>query len=86
MVPMLVYAYNCTRGTATGSSPYYLMYDQKPQLLVDLYFGTKKADMNGATNTNWLAGVPTMAISSSWSPSCMPFQLSHLPQFPQALK
>ena len=52
MVPTLVHAYNCTRCTATGFSPYYLMYGQKPQLLVDLYFGTQNADMNTATSTS----------------------------------
>ena len=54
MVPMLVHAYNCTRSTATGFSPYYLMYDQKPQLPVDLYFGTQMADMNAATSTKFV--------------------------------
>ena len=29
--------YSCTRSTATGFSPYYLMYWQKPQLAVNLY-------------------------------------------------
>ena len=29
-VPTLVDAYNCTRNNATGFSPYYLMFDQKP--------------------------------------------------------
>ena len=40
MVPMLVHVYNCTRSTAMGFSPYYLMYSQNPWLPVDLYFGT----------------------------------------------
>ena len=40
MVPTLVHAYNCTRSTAMGFSPYYLVYGWKPQLPVDLYFGT----------------------------------------------
>ena len=30
MVPILVHAYNCTRSTATGFSPCYLMHGQKP--------------------------------------------------------
>ena len=30
MVWTLVHVYNCTRSTATGFSPYYLMYAQKP--------------------------------------------------------
>ena len=47
---MLVHVYNCTRSTATGFSSYYLMYGQKPWLLVNLYFGTHKADMNATTS------------------------------------
>ena len=54
MVPMLVHAYNCMRNTATGFSPYYLMYGWKPHLPVDLYFGTQKADMNAATRTKFV--------------------------------
>ena len=30
MVLMLVHVYSCKRNTATGISPYYLMYGQKP--------------------------------------------------------
>ena len=54
MVPMLVHSYNCTRSAATQFSPYYLMCGQKPQLPVDLYFGTQKTDMNAATNTKFV--------------------------------
>ena len=54
MVPMLVHVYNCTRSTATGFSPNYLMHGQKPQLPVDLYFGTQKADMNATTSTKFV--------------------------------
>ena len=46
MAWMLVHAYNCTRSTGTGSSLYYLMYGQRPQLPVKLYFGTQRADIN----------------------------------------
>ena len=54
MVPVLVHAYNCTRSTATGFSPYYLIYGQKPLLLVTPYFGSQRADMNAATSTNYV--------------------------------
>ena len=54
MVPMLVHAYNCTRSTATGFSPYYLMYGWNLQLPINLYFGTKKADMNATTSTKFV--------------------------------
>ena len=54
MVPTLVHVYNHTISTATGCSPYYLMYDQKPQLPVSLYFGIQKADMNAANSTEFV--------------------------------
>ena len=57
MVPTLVNVYNCTRSTATGFSPYYLMYGQKPWLPVNLYFGTQKADMNATKSTKFVQHV-----------------------------
>ena len=54
MVPTLVPSYDCTRSTAMGFSPYYLMCDQKPRLPVDLYFGTQKADINATTRTKFV--------------------------------
>ena len=35
----LVYAYNCTQNSATGFSPYYLMYGRQPNLSVDVTLG-----------------------------------------------
>ena len=54
MVPMLVHVYNHTRSTATGFSPYYVMYDQKYLLPVNLYFGTQNVDMNAAMSTKFV--------------------------------
>ena len=50
-VPTLMHAYNCTRNNATGFSPYYLMFGQKPCLPVDLIFGTNTADLKGSSIT-----------------------------------
>ena len=50
-VPTLVHAYNCTRNNATGFSPYYLMFGQKPCLPIDLLFGTNTADLKGNSIT-----------------------------------
>ena len=38
-IGMLVHAYNCTRNSATGFSPYCLMYGRKPHLLVTVSHG-----------------------------------------------
>ena len=54
VVPVLVHTYNCIKSTATAFSPYYLMYGQKPQLLVDLYFSTQRGDMNATKTTKFM--------------------------------
>ena len=46
-VPTLLHAYNFTRNSATGFSPYYLMFGCKPHLPIDLIFGTNLADLKG---------------------------------------
>ena len=46
-VPYLVHAYNSTRNSVTGFSPYYLMFGCKPHLPIDLIFGTNLADLKG---------------------------------------
>ena len=38
-VGTLVHTYNCTRNSATGFSPYYLMFGRQPCLLVDVTLG-----------------------------------------------
>ena len=50
-VPTLVHTYNCTRNNATGFSPYYLLFGQKPCLPIDLIFGTNTADLKGNSIT-----------------------------------
>ena len=50
-VPTLIHAYNCTRNNATGFSPYYLMFDQKPCLPIDILFGMNTADQRCNSTT-----------------------------------
>ena len=62
-VPTLVHAYNCTRNSATGFSPYYLMFQCKPCLPIDLIFGTNSTDLKG----NHIAYVKSLKKRMAWA-------------------
>ena len=53
-VPVLVYAYNCTRNNATNFSPYYLMFGRKPCLPIDIGSGPNTAELKGNTSAKYV--------------------------------
>ena len=50
----LVHAYNCTRSTATGFCPYYLMYGRQPKLPIDILFGVNYPDLSSTTLSKYV--------------------------------
>ena len=50
---MLVHAYNSTRSNATDFSLYYLMFDRKPCLPIDILFDINTAELKGNSSTTY---------------------------------
>ena len=50
----LVHVYNCTRSTATGFCPYYLMYGRQPKLPIDILFGVNYPDLSSTTLSKYV--------------------------------
>ena len=50
-IPTLIHAYNCTKNSATGFRPYYLMFGCKPHLPIGLIFGTNLTSLKGNHST-----------------------------------
>ena len=51
------------RNSATGFSPYYLMFGWKPHLPIDLIFGTNAADLKG----NSIAYIENLQRRIEWA-------------------
>ena len=62
---MLVHAYNCTRNSATGFSPYYLMYGRQPHLPVDVTLGLACQMMRAPDTTKFMQ---KMRKHTKWAP------------------
>ena len=52
-VSTLTHAYNCTKSTATGFMPYYLMFGRQPKLPIDVEFGVQTSDITGKSHVSY---------------------------------
>ena len=63
-IGMLVHAYNCTQNSATGFSPYYLMFGIQPHLPVDVKLGLAPCTIMEPNTSKF---VQKMRESTSWA-------------------
>ena len=71
-VPALVHAYNCTRNTATGFSPYFLLFGREPRLPVDVGFGLQRGGQKGSPGeSNYISQLKKRLQFSYRKAKCM---------------
>ena len=63
-IGMLVHVYNCTRNSATGFSPYYIMYGRQPHLPVDVFLDLAPQTTIAPDTTKF---VQKMRESTKWA-------------------
>ena len=64
-VSAMVHAYNCTKNTTTGFSPYYLLFGRKPRLPVDVEFGLQRGNQKGPlSESNYVSQLRRQLIFS----------------------
>jgi transposase InsO family protein len=49
-IPALVHAYNCTKHSTTGFSPFYLLFGRQPRLAVDIILGLSTMEDTGSNS------------------------------------
>ena len=66
-VGTLVHGYNCTRNSATGFSPYYLMFGRQPHLPVDVALGLAPCTIMEPNTTKFIRKLNFSSTSKNWS-------------------